>query len=416
MTQPTADRLASLYRISQAFNSSLDLGEVLNRVIDEVIAATRAERGFLMLREPDGHLGFRVARGMDQRAIEAPEFQVSRGLAERVAEEGRPLLTSNAQTDSWLSGRTSVRILGLRAVLCVPLQVKGTTVGVIYVDNRLQAGIFSPDDVEMLVGISSSAAIAIDNARLYQIAVEKGRMERELQVAHEVQASLIPHATPQIEGWDFAAVWRPAREVSGDFYDFIPSGGSRLSVVVADVTDKGMPAALFMAHTRSIIRTSASSLESPARSLTSANKVICADCANGMFVTLCLAQLDLVSGEVVYVNAGHNPPLIYHGSDGQLLPLRRTGLPLGIDEAHELAQATDQLQSGDFILMYTDGVTDATDADQHRFGLKSLERLVRDNRRADAGGILSALVDALGTFMGPTAPADDITIAVVKRL
>jgi sigma-B regulation protein RsbU (phosphoserine phosphatase) len=416
MTQPTADRLASLYRISQAFNSSLDLGEVLNRVMDEVIAATHAERGFLMLREPHGRLGFRVARGMDQRTIESPEFQVSRGLVERVADEGRPLLTSNAQDDTWLGGRTSVRALGLRAVLCVPLQVKGTTIGVIYVDNRLQAGIFSPDDVEMLVGISSSAAIAIENARLYLIAVEKGRMEHELQVAHEVQASLIPHATPQIDGWDFAAVWRPAREVSGDFYDFIPSGEARLGVVIADVTDKGMPAALFMAHTRSIIRASASSLESPARALTSANKVICADCANGMFVTLCLTQLDLTTGGVVYVNAGHNPPLIYHRTDDQLLTLRRTGLPLGIDEAHELDQATDQLQSGDFILLYTDGVTDAMDANLHLFGLEPLKRLVHDNRLAGAGVLLSALVESLDAFMGASAPADDITIAVVKRL
>jgi len=145
----------------------------------------------------------------------------------------------------------------------VPLQLKGATRGVIYADNRLQAGIFTQADLELLSAIASSAAIAIENARLYQVAVEKGRMERELQVAREVQTSLIPRRTPDVDGWDFAARWKPALEVSGDFYDFIPADG-RLGIVIADVSDKGMPAALFMALSRSIVRASVTPLHPPA--------------------------------------------------------------------------------------------------------------------------------------------------------
>ena len=134
-TQLSSHRLALLYRLSQAFSSSLDLDDVLNRVMDEVIAATRAERGFLMLHDEQGILVFRVARGMDHQTIEAPEFEVSRGVVELAAREGQPQLTSDAQSDAWLGGRDSVMNLGLRSVLCVPLRLKGTTLGVVYVDN-----------------------------------------------------------------------------------------------------------------------------------------------------------------------------------------------------------------------------------------------------------------------------------------
>lgn len=331
MSAPPPDHLATLYRISQAFSSSLDLDEVLDRVMDEVIATTRAERGFLMLREPSGALAFRVARGMDQQGIDAPEFQVSRSVVERVAANGQPTLTSDAQTDSWLGGRTSVRILGLRAILCVPLQLKGSTIGVIYVDNRLQVGVFSPQDLELLAGMAASAAIAIENARLYAIAVDRGRLERELQMAREVQANLIPRQTPTLPGWEFAAAWRPAREVSGDFYDFVPLDGGRLGLVVADVTDKGMPAALFMASTRSVVRASIISRPTAADALTAANRLVCADSGNGMFVTLCYAEIGPESGQAIWVNAGHNPPLLYRAHGQGFSELGRHGLPLGID-------------------------------------------------------------------------------------
>ena len=419
MVQPSADRLALLYRVSQAFNSSLDLDEVLKRVMDEVIAATRAERGFLMLPDAEGRLVFRAARGMDQQTIESPEFQISRGVVERVAREGQPCLTSDAQDDAWLSTRRSVMALGLRSIRCVPLQLKGTTLGVIYVDNRLQVGLFMPDDLDLLTAIASSAAIAIENARLYQVAVEKGRMERELQVAREVQAGLIPRETPRIAGWDFAAWWQPARQVAGDYYDFIPITLAEISdltrglgIVIADVSDKGMPAALFMALTRSIVRASVSSAQSPAQCIMQANRLVCADAANGMFVTLFYAQVDPASGVVIYVNAGHNPPLLYRAEPGELIELGRTGMALGIDEACTFEQCTVQLNSGDFLLLYTDGVTEAPDVQGQEFGLERLRRVVLDHRRASATELMTALNRAVGNL----APFDDITVVVAKRL
>jgi sigma-B regulation protein RsbU (phosphoserine phosphatase) len=426
VAQPSADRLSLLYRVSQTFNSSLDLDEVLNHVIDEVIAVTRAERGFLMLRGADGQLAFRVARGLDHRTIDEPDFEVSRTVVERVAREGRPLLTSNAQSDAWLKERTSIVALGLRSILCVPLQIKGATLGVAYVDNRLQAGIFTDGDLELLTAIAASAASAIENARLYQVAVDKGRMERELQVAREVQAGLIPRERPRVPGWEFASRWRPAREVAGDYYDFIdlasinpakdaqPSPG--LGVVIADVTDKGMPAALFMALSRSIIRASLISARSPVEGITQANRLIYADATNAMFVTLFYAQLDSTGGQVTYVNAGHNPPLAYHADRRELISLTRTGMVLGALDEAGFEQRTTHLQPGDFIVMYTDGVTEALDVHGQEFGEARLRRVVLDHGGASAAELVAAVDRALDDFLGAASPSDDTTLVVVKRV
>lgn len=416
MSQPSADKLALLYRLSQTFNSSLDLTTVLNAVMDEVIVATRAERGFLMLREGVGPLVFRVARGMDQRTIESSGFHISRGLVERVAREGQPLLTSDAQSDAWLGGRASVVGLGLRSVLCVPLMLKGASIGVIYVDNRLQAGIFTSDDLELLVAISSNAAIAIENARLYQVAVEKGRLERELQVAREVQSSLIPRRLPEIAGWEFAASWQPAREVSGDFYDYVQPDPSRIGVVIADVSDKGMGAALFMALTRSIVRASATASKFPDQCIAHANRLICADAVNAMFVTLFYAQLDPETGECQYVNAGHNPPLLYDSRRNALVELTRTGMALGVDDSLQFKRGAVRIAPGDSILLYTDGVTEATNAEDQEFGTERLRRLVNANSREPAIITVQAIKQSLRDFAGPTPQMDDITLVAIKRI
>jgi sigma-B regulation protein RsbU (phosphoserine phosphatase) len=414
-SQLPSDRLTLLYHLSQTFNSSLDLDEVLNRVMDEIIAAMGAERGFVMLREDDGGLVFRAARGIDQKTIDEPQFHISRSVVEEVAREGQPLLTSDAQRDSRFSSSQSVRGLRLRSILCAPLKIKDRISGVVYVDNQLRAGIFTEADLELISAIASSAAIAIENARLYQVAIEKGRLERELQVAREVQSSLIPRETPDIAGWDFAARWKPARQVSGDFYDFVPVG-QRLGIVIADVSDKGMPAALFMALSRSIIRASVTSTRSPAEDIDQANRLICADSTDSMFVTLFYAQLDPETGELVYVNAGHNPPLLYRANQDELIELTRTGMVLGLFEAVDFEQGTVQLNPADFILLYTDGVSEAMDAHNREFGKERLRRVLLENRQALAEDMAEALEQALTAFTGEAAPSDDITFVIVRRL
>jgi sigma-B regulation protein RsbU (phosphoserine phosphatase) len=312
--------------------------------------------------------------------------------------------------------RHSVINLRLRAILCVPLRIKDNIIGVVYVDNRLQAGIFSAADLELLNAIAASAAIAVENARLYQVAVDKGRLERELQVAREVQAGLLPSETPQVPGWEFVARWRPARTVAGDYYDFITTEDGRLGLVIADVTDKGMPAALFMTLTRSTVRASVRLAATPADGIAHANQLICADSTRGMFVTLAYVLLDPGARTLTCVNAGHNPPLHYHAAEDRLDALPRTGLPLGVDATLPFTQTVTAIQPGDFLVLYTDGLTEANDARRQEFGVERLQAVLRAHCRAPAADIAAALERALDEFTGDVAPHDDVTLVVARCL
>lgn len=409
------ERLSLLYRISQTLTSSLDLDEVLNTVLDEVIAATRAERAFLVLVDEGGKQSFRAARGLEQSTIDDPVSQVSIGVIDRVLHEGRPLLTSNAQSDDWLSERKSVMILGLRSVLCVPLINKNVVSGIIYVDNRVQSGIFTSDDLDLLNSIAASAAVAIENARLYQVAIEKGRLERELQLAHEVQVNLLPVDLPQYPGWDFAARWDPAYEVAGDFYDLQTTAKDQVCAVVADVSDKGMAAALFMALSRTIIRVSVLQSETLADGIRQANMLICQDSTAGMFVTLFYGQLNPITGEFTYVNGGHNPPIHYSAKTGRLNRLTRTGMALGVEIDAEYEQSTVFIEPGDFVLLYTDGVSEAFDQANQPFGEKRLEDLLLEHKHDSAREMVDNIVESVKKFIGRDQPSDDLTIVALSR-
>jgi phosphoserine phosphatase RsbU/P len=407
------ERLELLYRISQGFNSTLELDRVLEAVIDEVISATHAERGFLMLLEEDGKLNFRTARGMQRLTIEEKDFIISRGVVERVAHEGIPLLSSNAQRDERLDSRASVRLYGLRSILCVPLRLKERTLGVIYVDNRLQNGVFTQDDLDLTVSISSSAAIAIENARLYQVAVEKGRMQRELQVAQDMQRSLIPTGVPDFPGWTFAACWKPARVVSGDFYDFITLDDGTLAALVADVSDKGLGAAMFMALSRSVLRAVAGLHGSPAQDIAKASHLIWKDSAENMFLTLFYAHIEPHGGGLTYVNAGHNPPLFYHAAEDRLTWLNRTGMAAGVEKDTPYQQHSLHLQAGDFLLLYTDGVTDHETSGKP-LGEDGLRAIVEKERRSRADDLVDALQRNLCGTIGENQ-VDDLTVMVIRK-
>jgi sigma-B regulation protein RsbU (phosphoserine phosphatase) len=415
-TQVSGRRFALLYHLSQTFNSSLDLNEVLERVMDEVIRAIAAERGFVALLGESGDLDFRTARGMDQTTIDHPEFQISRGVVEEVVQTVEAVLTSDAQHDQRFSSRQSVIGLSLRSILCAPLKIKDQLLGVIYVDNRVHAGIFTEESLELLNAIASSASIAIENARLYQVAVEKGRMERELQMAFRVQSSLIPETTPQIPGWEFSASWQPAREVSGDFYDFIPCKNNCLGLVIADVTDKGMPAALFMAMTRSILRSSIEQAESLAEGINKANYLICSDSSISMPVTTFCTVINPQDDELVYVNAGHNPPLLYKRGEKKPGVLSRTGMLMGFMDDADYEQVSVRVTSGDFVVFYTDGITDATNADQESYGVDRLQKVIADYRDGSAKQILAGIKNSVQEFIGTTSPYDDITLMIARRI
>ena len=414
-SQSPVDYTALLLRLSRMFNSTLDLDEVLSVVMDEVISALHAERGFIMLQEPGKDFQFKVAHGIHREAIQAPQSEISLSIARQVATSGLALLTSNAQDDERLSSRRSVIFLGLRSVLCVPLSIKERILGVIYVDNRLVDGIFTQQNLELLNAIASSAAVAIENARLYQLAIEKGRLERELQIARQVQSSLLPKEFPIYPGWEFSALWQPARQVAGDFYDFIRLGRDQLGLLIADVTGEGVPAALFMTMAHTVLRASLRKPSTAAADMARANRLICADSTMGYFVTVFYAGLDLKSGLLTYVNAGHPPVCWNRPGTQQVNLLARTGMALGIDAGTRYVQQTIQLEPGDYIFGYTDGVTEAFNRQQDEFGQERLISVLRQENLAKPAQVLDAVLQAVMHWTADPEIADDITLIIASR-
>ncbi len=416
LDQPNLDKidhehLLSLYGIMRAMNSSLEFGEVLNTVLDSVMDVTGAQRGFLMIADDQtGRLRIQVARTLDGNPAEA---SYSTTIVNEVVATRQPLLTNNAQFDTRYKAGQSIIMKGLRAILCAPMLVKDRLVGVVYVDTSIRTGTFKESDLFLLSVVAGQAAVAIENARLYRVAVEKGRLERELQMAREIQESLLPRRMPQLPGYEIQAHWRSAREVAGDFYDVFRLSDDTIGVVIADVSDKGAPAALFMASARSMIRSYAFSGYTPFETLTRTNDMIVDDAGDGTFVTVYYSLLRL-GGSAIHLNAGHNPPAVYRCNGGEVFFLPRGGRALGWFPNNPLKPIEFKLEPGDVIVYYTDGLTDAENAAGECFGDSRLALALTLCGDQSAAEILRYLVAEVDEFCGDVPAFDDLTLCVVR--
>jgi sigma-B regulation protein RsbU (phosphoserine phosphatase) len=270
--------------------------------------------------------------------------------------------------------------------------------------------------MSILSGIAHQTAIAIENTRLVAELATRQRLEQELKVARDIQASFLPSCCPEVPGWEIGAFWRAARQVGGDFYDFIPLPRDHEALVIADVADKGVPAALFMALTRTLTRSATiGSHRMPAEVLVRLNEMILADARSDLFVTIFFADLSPV-GRVIFANAGHNPPLIVRAATGEVEYLKPHGMALGVLPEVSLNNQQARLEDGDVLVLYTDGVTDALDARGHEFGLERLEKAIVKHRTKSADGIVAAIQDAVNKFVGDEPPFDDLTLVVAKRV
>ncbi|HSJ53587.1 MAG TPA: PP2C family protein-serine/threonine phosphatase, partial [Anaerolineae bacterium] len=278
--------------------------------------------------------------------------------------------------------------------------------------------------LSILSGIAGQAALAVENHRLLIESAEQERMRQELEVARRIQVSFLPDCCPPVPGWELAAVWRSARQVGGDFYDCIPlpangsgggTGGQRLGLVVADVADKGVPAALFMALSRTLVRTVAIDGRPPALALSRANDLIVADARTDLFVTLFYAVLDAESSEVAYASAGHVPALLVRAGSGQVEELRAPGMAMGVLTDVNFEERRADVEPGDLLVFYTDGVTDAMDGGHRSFGRERLAEVVRAHRHLPATHVAQAVEEAVDAFAGSTAQFDDLTLLIAKR-
>ena len=321
-------------------------------------------------------------------------------------------------------------------LIAFPLSMKGKVLGIFLVEEPEPApGEPSSSNanrrlrskrLEIITGISQQAALAIQNDLLQREMVERERLEREMQLAREIQRAFLPHSLPKLPGWDLQVNWRPARQVGGDFYDFFELPDGRFGLVIADVADKGMPAALFMTLVRTLVRATVRDLASPAAVLRRVNNLIVPDATGGMFVTLAYAVLDLKTGQLIIANAGHNPPLWLRGNGCRLEDFQRTGMALGVIEDNPFEERTCQIGKGDFLILYTDGVTDAFSPQGDDFGEHRLHKAIADACQSvtapESPGRLTAqlMLDAIDRqivdFVADAVPSDDLTLLVLKRL
>lgn len=301
--------------------------------------------------------------------------------------------------------------------LVVPLIGQGELLGALYLGQRLSDQPYSTDDRRLLGNLASQVAPAMKVAQLVREqqaeAKERERIQQELQVAALIQQTLLPKELPAIKGWNIDAFYRPARAVGGDFYDFLDLDDHRLGVVIGDVTDKGVPAALVMATCRSMLRAAALRHDSPSAVLADVNDGLVPEIPPAMFVTCLYAIIDIRLGEVVFANAGHNLP--YVRTNGGVLELRATGMPLGLMPAMDYEERTHVLGDGDLMVLTSDGITEAHNPEGEMYGFSRLRGRVAEN--AEDGDMVSSLIHDLEKWTGKDAEQeDDITLVVVRRI
>lgn len=302
-----------------------------------------------------------------------------------------------------------------RLLIAVPLSIKSDVFGVLLIEEAENARRFRARRLEIITGIAQQAALAIQNDLLQQEMVVRERLETEVQLARQIQQTFIPGVLPTHENWQIAARWRTARQVGGDFYDVIELPDNKLGIFIADVADKGMPAALFMALTRTLVRAAVVETSSPAEALRRVNDSLLPDTQQGMFITAVYGVLDLNTGTFTYVNAGHNPPF-WVKTDGSLEKLTRTSIALGVMEQPVIEERTITIVSGDTLLLYTDGLTEAFSPDGELFGeVRLLD--VMDSLAADtAEEVIKSIEECLNDFIDPLPLADDLTMMAIRKV
>ncbi len=382
--------LQRLYDTSLDITRRLDLGEALAAIADRSKELLSADDGCVCLYDT------------------ARDILVLDGAARTISPN------AGATREAFLSNQTVILSHVGGTELAAPILLEGRVLGVLTVNRPPGSTPFGNDDARLLLLFANQAAIAIENARLYAVAEEKGRIDGELSAARQLQQGLMPKRAPRIPGFQLAGLWRPAREMSGDWYDFFPLPNRQWGIVIADVSGKGAPAALFMALSRSILRAAAAISNSPEDAMERANRLISADSGDGTFVTALFGILNARSRRLVYVNAGHNPPLWRRAGTNELEYLTRTALPLGIDENLRFRARSIELQPGDMLYLYTDGVTEAVAMDESMFGVERLEAIVASaGRPGEARELLRAVDRELRRFTGSHVPFDDITMVAL---
>ena len=405
MTDQVADRTRELRELEELGRAIVDgpsdastLSEILGRHVPIMFPDSKVEIRIF----PDRTL-FQSQNGPPLTAAPAWEWLATQSVAAHIAP---------GQVPPWATGETDDALV---VAPILDMETKEPIGGICLSPGGTADA--APSLLPAVQSLAAQIASALQGAKVHAQELAHESVNREMVLAGQIQANFLPSDLPDVPGWQLTALLEPARKTSGDFYDVIPLPDGRLGILIADVADKGMGAALFMALSRTLIRTYAVEHDAqPGTVLAAANHRILADTHSGLFVTVFYGALDTTSGELTYANAGHNPAyLLSAGADRELEELERTGVPLGILDGSTWPQKTVRLTPNNVLLLYTDGITEAQDAQGGFFDEDRLKEVAQANVGRSATEIQEAVISRVGAFVGDAPQADDITMMVVVR-
>jgi serine phosphatase RsbU (regulator of sigma subunit) len=416
-------KLKAILEITRSLSNELRIDAVAPKILDSLMEIfPGAERLFLMLQDPSSKRLVRKAfkyrpqkRTSFTRTVPQDEVptSISRSIVDIVLGQKKAVLSQDAGDDKNLPSSASISDLKIRSVMCVPLLTPDNkALGILQLDtsDRRQ---FNEDDLDVLAAVASQAAISIQNASMLETLLARERLNRDLKIAEQVQKRFLPQVVPTVRGYEFFAYYQPTYEVGGDYYDFVPLPADRMAIAVGDVSGKGVAAALMMAKfsgdTRSYILTE----NAPAPTATRLNSLLCAAGIEDKFITLGLCVLDAPTRKLTLTSAGHTPVIIRR-ADGRTEEVGQevSGLPLGIMEDSTYQQTEVQLNQGDVVVIYSDGVTDARSAGNELYDSQSNHRLLKRVAQSSGGpvDVGRAILQDIREFSAEHSQADDITL------
>ncbi len=340
------------------------------------------------------------------------------GLLGAVWQSTQPVLLTDVSEVPELA-RLRKTALGTASVMATPLLYGKQNMGVLALGNGPRGAAFSSSDFVVFKSIAEQSAFALYNAIIYSEANEKKRLDHDLEIARDIQRILLPDKSPVIDGFEISGLNIPARQVSGDYFDYIRVDEHRLGVAIADVSGKGVPASLIMAICRSVLRSQAPQNSSPAAVLDAVNRQLYPDIKEDMFISMAYLVLDHANGSVTLARAGHDAPLLYRHAQESVEVIKPPGMVLGIDSGSVFDRVTNDfdipLERDDCLVLYTDGVTEALDGNGDEFGFERMTQSVRASAAQGASAILTRLIDDLRSFVGAQPQNDDITLIAIRK-
>jgi serine phosphatase RsbU (regulator of sigma subunit) len=418
VTLPSELRYRLLLELSQRISRTFDLTAVLNDLLHVLRSAVAYDAAGVfvlnqavpLVRRMDPNLiAGMVQVGFDEPPLDDPMLRSGKGIVGHVIHTGEIVNAPDVHRDPrYVAGRRTTQ-----SELAVPIVSEAGVIGCLNVESD-RPSFFTAADAELVQFFASAAALSIVKALLHRQVLDKQRLEDQLKVAREVQSGLLPGSPPDLPGYDIAAVNLPTHAIGGDYYDYVPLDRDRLGLVVADVSGKGIPAALIMATFRAALRTEMRRRASLPAVAAQLNGAVLEFRDAARFVTAVCGVLEAASGRVTYVNCGHNPPLLLRGGGGRET-LRRGGAALGLFAGERFRAGTASLEPGDSLVLYTDGVVEPADARDTEFGEERLEAAIRAVGDRPASEALRSVIEATRAFSGRDGYDDDFTLVVVKR-